>query len=161
MLNDKKNDKRLCWNCEGNVSAHLEQCPYCGVDLAQPAAQGENSLFKGYGAAPFQHLHQDVPQPPYARGPTQNFAISEEEWNTTLHEEKETKVEEERILTPKREMIAFLLLFPGIVFFLFGLALAFFSNDGILTLQWNQSFAYFYFFGAVPMLFLGWRAFRR
>ena len=30
---NKKNEKRLCWNCHGEVSFRLEQCPYCGVDF--------------------------------------------------------------------------------------------------------------------------------
>lgn len=158
-----KNDKRLCWNCEGNVSHHISQCPYCGVDLTQPTPHNESQLFKGF-ASPFQSSQrQDIPQPPYAKVMSQDHSVSEKEWKAPLHEKKE-EVEEESdertTFSTKREMVALLLLLPGVVFFLFGLALILFSNEGILTLQWNQNVAYFYFMGCAPLLYLGWRAFR-
>jgi cation transport ATPase len=154
----KKNDKRLCWNCEGNVSHHLAQCPYCGVDVTQPVAKDENTIFKGYGS-PFQSApKQEIPQPPYAKAQSQEFAVTEEEWNSTVNAEKEAAKEESSV--SKKELMALLLLLPGVVFSLFGLALCFFSSDGILTLQWNKNVAYFYFLGAAPLLYLGWRAFR-
>jgi hypothetical protein len=155
---NKKNDKKLCWNCEGNVSHHLSQCPYCGVDLTKPAPREESSLFKGLNS-PFQSApdQRTTSQPPYARG--KDFTVTKEEWNVALNEEKESKKEEDSPTT-KREMIALLLLLPGVAFFLFGLILILFSNEGVLTLRWNQSVAYFYFLGAAPLLYLGWRAFR-
>ncbi len=153
----KKNDKRLCWSCEGNVSHHLSQCPYCGVDLTKP--REENSVFKGY-ASPFQTApNQEIPQPPYARAQTKDFAVTKEEWDRALNPETPAPAPEEPKITAnsRREIFAFLLLLPGIVFFLFGLTLVFFSKGGVLTLQWNQSFAYFYFIGAAPLVYLGWR----
>ncbi len=159
--NDKKNDKRLCWNCEGNVSHHVAQCPYCGVDVRQPVARDEESLFKGF-ASPFQNVPQNgIPQPPYASNFNRDISVTEEEWNSSFNEEKEIVDEEDSSLAPKREMMALLLLLPGVVFFLFGLALTLFSNEGVLVLKWNQDIAYFYFLGAVPLLYLGWRAFRQ
>ena len=159
--NDNKNDKRLCWNCEGNVSHHLTQCPYCGVDVSKPVARDEESLFKGF-ASPFQNVPQrGIPQPPYASNFNRDLSVTEEEWNTSLNVEKENIENADPSLDRKGEMIALLLLLPGIVFFLFGLALALFSNEGVLVLKWNQDIAYFYFLGAVPLLYLGWRAFRQ
>lgn len=161
----KKNDKRLCWNCDGSVSLHLSQCPYCGVDLSHlPEQSGEKNSYQGF-ASPFQSsasIDQSVPKPPFASVFNQDLSVSEDEWNQSLGEDAEEpkKEEEELASTTKREMIALLLLLPGVVFFLFGLALLLFSSDGVLTLEWNQSFAYFYFIGAVPLLFLGWRALR-
>ncbi len=161
----KKNDKRLCWNCDGSVSLHLANCPYCGVDLSlTPEKHGDNSNpFQGF-ASPFQNadpLDKSVPTPPYGHAFNQDIAVSEDEWNQSLGEEADSpKNEEELSTSTKREMVALLLLLPGVVFFLFGLALMLFSSDGILTLEWNQSLAMFYFLGAIPLLFLGWRALR-
>jgi hypothetical protein len=153
----KKNDKRLCWNCEGNVSHHLSQCPYCGVDVTHPQLRDENNPFKGFGNQFQSNTKQEIPQPPYAKEQTKEYAVTKEE--LSLNAEKEI-TKEESPLTTKREIKAFLLLFPGIIFCLFGLALILFSSDGVLTLQWNQNVAYFYFLGATPLLYLGWRAFR-
>lgn len=153
----QKNEKRLCWNCEANVSHHLAQCPFCGVDVTKPPARDENSIFKGYSST--STPKQEIPQPPYARVPTKDFVVTEEDWNSAIQAEKEAPKEE----TPpsaKRDMIALLLLLPGIVFFLFGLALILFSSNGVLTLRWNEHVAYFYFLGAAPLLYLGWRALR-
>ncbi len=160
----KKNDKRLCWNCDGSVALHLTQCPYCGVNLSK---EPENMPYNEF-ASPFQShgpspgSHEGIPSPPYANLFNKDMSVSEEEWDTALGEEGEPlKTEEEDIsTTTRREMIALLLLLPGVVFALFGLALLLFSSEGVLTLKWNQSFAYFYFMGAIPLLFLGWRALR-
>lgn len=160
----KKNDKRLCWNCDGAVSLHLAQCPYCGADLSHPPQQQEKEKtpFQGF-ENPFQSQKEEgIFKSPYANAFNPDLSVSQEEWNQTLGEEEETSKnqEEEFPATTKKEMVALLLLLPGIVFFLFALTLLFFSSNGVLALQWNQSFAYFYFFGAIPLLYLGWRALR-
>lgn len=160
---NKKNEKRLCWNCEGSISLHLIHCLYCGADLTQsPAHEGDRSHFERRGeiGSPFQSSAQrSVPTPPYARMTPENFSVSEEEWKQTMDEEKTTSPKEEAppATLIKKEMGALLLLLPGIAFLLFGLALIFFSHDGVLSLRWNQHFAYYYFFGSVPLLLLGWR----
>lgn len=160
----KKNEKRLCWNCDGSVSLHLSNCPYCGVDVSKaPNAPQLDAPYQGF-ASPFQSApeQEGIPRPPYANFFSQEAAVSEDEWNTALGEEVEERIpeESEESSSSKREMIALLLLLPGVVFFLFGLALLLFSSGGVLTLKWNQSFAYFYFIGALPLLYLGWRALR-
>ncbi|MCH9608570.1 MAG: hypothetical protein S4CHLAM45_11480 [Chlamydiales bacterium] len=141
----KKNEKRLCWNCDGDVSLHLNDCPFCGVSLSQP--EEKKQPYNGLGD-PFQK----APAAPYQQ--ENNLSVSKEEWEHALNEEEEQ--------TPKtsarHEVIALLLLLPGIVFCLFGLLLLLFSDDGTLTLHWNQNLAYFYFLGAVPLIYLGWRA---
>jgi hypothetical protein len=149
----KKNEKRLCWNCDGNVSLHLAQCPYCGVDLAKDAAHEEN-------APPFKHSSYDPPSP-FAKTLQPNLRVNEEEWNRALEEENEREAKKEELpSTTNREMRALLLLLPGVVFILFGLMLLFFSEDGVLTLKWKQNLAYFYLLGAIPLLILGWRSFK-
>lgn len=159
----KKNDKRLCWNCDGSVSLHLNQCPYCGVDLSRPVEQEEENPFKNF-SSPFQSpfSSESIPKPPYGNAYNQDLSVSEEEWKNALGDEAESSQSEEDEVdaTTKREMIALLLLLPGVVFLLFGLALILFSSEGVMTLKWNQNFAYFYFLGAVPLLLLGWRALR-
>lgn len=161
----KKNEKRLCWNCDGSVSLHLAQCPYCGVDLTHAQEEeGENNPFQGF-ENPFQsssYVDESIPKPPFAGVLNQDIPVSEEEWHQSLNEEGESsKKEEEHVpLTTRREMVALLLLLPGVVFFLFGLALLLFSSNGVLTLEWKQNFAFFYFLGAIPLLVLGWRALR-
>lgn len=141
----KKNEKRLCWNCDGDTAFHLEQCPFCGVDLNSP--QDKKAPYQGLGS-PFQKAPED------SLLQQDHLMVTDEEWKEALDE----KSEQEHVPTSRRELIALLLLLPGIVFCLFGFLLLLFSNEGILALHWNQNMAYFYFLGAVPLIFLGWRA---
>lgn len=141
----KKNEKRLCWNCDGDVSLHLDECPYCAVDLNNP--QEKKIPYQGLGS-PFQ-------QAPSSSLPKQDdLSVSDDEWKKALDENPDDTAKS----TTRSEVIALLLLLPGVVFCLFGLLLLLFSDDGTLTLHWNQNMAYFYFLGAVPLIFLGWRA---
>lgn len=167
----KKNHKKLCWNCDGSVGVHLNQCPYCGIDLTKKSDSLERSSFSFQEPAPstfsssenplghpFQRAYQEeaIPKSPYG-----NLSVTQEEWNQALEGDSASQKNEEEgssSHTDKNGMIALLLLLPGVVFFLFGLILILFSNNGVLTLQWNQSFAYFYFLGALPLLILGWKA---
>ncbi|MEZ5315297.1 MAG: hypothetical protein R3E91_03685 [Chlamydiales bacterium] len=162
----KKNDKLLCWNCDGNVSLHLQQCPYCGVNLSHPSEniEEERNPFQNF-ANPFQSsisTDQGIPPPPFANAFDQESGITDEEWNHSLSEKTHSSEhkEEPTSSTNRRELIALLLLLPGVVFFLFGIVLMIFSSEGVLTLQWRQNFGYFYFFGALPLIFFGWHRLR-
>ena len=58
----------------------------------------------------------------------------------------------------KSSLMATTLLLAGSVFFLFGLVLALFSHQGVLTLQWDGSIWYVYSALSVPLLIIGWRS---
>ena len=105
------------------------QCPYCGVDVTQPPEK-EESIFKGF-ASPFQNApKQDIPQPPYRqKNKNEDLLVTKEEWNIgNKNDEKVTEEEDASLSSAKREMIALLLLLPGVVFFLFGLILVLFPQ---------------------------------
>lgn len=138
----KKNEKRICWSCDGDVSLHLADCPYCGANL-QSTNGGPPKLARKELGDPFQKAPEGVAT-----------CITEEDWEDALDTTEEEKSPQ---VKTQRELIALLLLLPGIVFCLFGLLLLFFSKEGTLTLHWNKHIAYFYFLGAIPMIFLGWR----
>ncbi|MCP5469537.1 MAG: hypothetical protein H7A36_03420 [Chlamydiales bacterium] len=155
----KKNEKRICWNCDGEVSLHLERCPYCGVDISNPAPAHERTPYQAQEmGSPFQSAPPQEDDP-YSFHPRpsplaqENVAVSDKEWDESLEDP-----EEEIAHTGKRDVVALLLLLPGVVFLLFGLLLLFFSKEGTLTLHWSRNLAYFYFLGAVPLIYLGWRA---
>lgn len=157
---NKKSEKRLCWNCEGDISLHLSQCPYCGVDCRfAPKSEEEDPLKEEYGS-PFQRAPQQesLPQSPYSNLFSQDVSVSQEEWNNSLDKER-SEEEEKTSQLPKRDATALFLLLPGIVLFLFALILVLFSYEGTLILQWDQKLSLFYFLGSIPLLYLGWRAF--
>ncbi len=151
----KKNDQKLCWNCDGSISLQLEICPYCGADLARP----QNTALKD-PPSPWQTatVQKEVPPPPYTGSTSAaDFSISQEEWKRTLEEKPSNEVKKEEP-SGRGEMIALLLLLPGVVFFLFGIVLLLFAREGFLTIRWNGNFALFYLVGSLPLLFLGWRS---
>ena len=45
----------------------------------------------------------------------------------------------------------------GSVFFLFGIILFLFADDGKLTLQWNGEYWIYFFSLSFPIFFLGWK----
>lgn len=161
----KKNDKKLCWSCEGKVELDADRCPYCAADLAIAASGvklSNTSSFSAAMAAPYAMMAQasmeEPPVPPYAG--FNSITASNKEWEESLQGEAKVKEKQEKTSLPeeKKEMFALLLLLPGIVFLLFGIALLLFSKEGVFTLRWQQNFSYFYFIGALPLLYLGYKA---
>jgi hypothetical protein len=155
----KKNDKRLCWSCDAEVSCHLNKCPYCAADVTNPMRE---SLFKQDSsfASPFQTAPKESKQAASLFSsdyfPDQFTSVPE----PVAMSVKEEVSEEEEVSNSsnKKEMSIFLLLLPGIVFFLFGLVLLLFSEEGVLTLSWNQNLAVFYFLASLPLMYIGWKA---
>lgn len=143
--------KKLCWNCEGNVSVEDEACPYCGVSVIPASLEGvSHSHTPPYQMGSVQE--NVIPMPPYSSGSKQESKEDNEEGEGNS-EEDEVSVDEF-----KNIVISLLLLLAGSMFFLFGLTLALFSHNGVFTLQWNGSYWYVYSILAVPLLLFGWRA---
>lgn len=138
--------KKLCWNCEGRVSLEEENCPYCAVYLG-PAPDGEGN--------------QDVLAPPYRlveADDDQDQLPPESPYQ--LHEE--TPDEEESLDLDaaqsdfKQVVLPLVLLSAGSLFFLFGLMLLIFSDEGNLNLSWSSEYWYIYVLAAFPAISLGW-----
>lgn len=164
---NKKNDKKLCWSCEGQVELVAERCPYCGTDLAMAATGtkmgasiGNMSSFNAPYTMSSSALNDPPPPPSYPGLGTNNYTPSNKEWEEALQGDSlaHKNQHEEVVGKEKHDMFALLLLLPGIVFFLFGIVLLLFSQEGVFTLRWHQNFSYFYFVGALPLLYLGYKA---
>ncbi len=146
----KQEKKRLCWNCEGSVPAQAETCQYCGVSVVPASLDGSSQ--------PFTPLYQPTPHPqaPPASQYKQSFARDSAQ--ITNPQETENETHEASFVEFKHVLWAILFLLSGSVFFLFGTALALFSRNGVLTLQWNGDLWSLYLLVAIPLLFFGWRA---
>ena len=142
--------KKLCWNCEGNVSREIDNCPYCGVYLH--GAELEESSYWN----PSQHTSktEEIPSPLYQ-----------------IHQEEEAEEREESNPIPsrtvelfsqlKQDVLPILGLMTGSVFFLFSMLLFLFAQNGTLTLQWDGSYWLYFFLMSIPCLYIGWRTFQR
>ena len=78
----KKDEKRLCWNCDGYVHFYLDKCPYCSVSLVNP----ENGFEP---AAALEKNDEKILAPPY--GSAENYTITEDEWKNALEKGAESK----------------------------------------------------------------------
>lgn len=142
--------KKLCWNCEGNVSREASNCPYCGVYLHRDQDEEidieddeEEELAPIYRSVSPENNSTAIPQAPYS---APQPATRQE------NEAKPSSVQAEW----KNTFIPLLLLLSGSFFLLFGLTLFLFSHNGFLTLQWKESYWPFYLIAALPLLYFGW-----
>jgi hypothetical protein len=164
MLNSSmstKPKKKLCWNCEGNVSVKEVMCPYCGVSL-HPSTNGGKEGQKDHLNPPYKLVNpaheQHIPLPLYA--PTaEETEESEPEKEVDQEEEKNhSKLPLFNSATEASKVVITLaLLIGGSIFFIFSLALLLFSDEGYLTLRWNGSFWFVYLLISIPMLIYGWK----
>jgi hypothetical protein len=149
--------KKLCWNCEGNVSRKEENCPFCGVYLHPDSITGNTAEIEEH-TPPYRTTNfksnEQIPAMPYA-----NSADASSDEESTV-DEKTQKIEEKTFSlneNTKNTMYALALLMSGSMFFLFGLVLILFSRNGQFSLQWNGNYWFIYLFASLPMLFIGWR----
>jgi len=150
--------KKLCWNCEASVALQEENCPYCAVYLG-PASVSGDDLSNDPLAPPYKiqvmEEEETVPEAPYVPEEPEESVVFDQEHE---HEQEEYEDEIESRGDIKEIALPMGLLLAGTVFFLFGLILFLFSQDGVFTLHWNGEYWYFYQLLAVPMLYFGWRA---
>lgn len=151
----KKNDKRLCWNCNGYVEFQFENCPYCSCHIDHLSKN--QAVKSGVEGELNASLNESVLNPPYP-AISKEFAVTKEEWDQALNEDVAEREPEEK--EHKNDLVAMIMLLPGVMFVLFAAILFFFSSDGVLQLQWKASFAYFYLLGAIPLLIFGLRQLR-
>lgn len=143
--------KKLCWNCEGRVPLDSENCPYCAVYLGPALNEkgGGNILAPPYKIIEAEEQEESLPDVPYI--PTEESQEKQETQAVPVAAKSELK----EVLLP------LMLLSGGALFSLFGLILMFFSENGVLNLQWNGEYWYVYISAALPMLLLGWRYLRK
>ena len=143
--------RKLCWNCEGNISRELDNCPYCGVYVH--SADFEGSSYWNPSYTPQESL-ESVPPPLYSV----QESVSEE----SLHVSNDNSLFwSDLFLILKQEVFPVLFLMSGSVFFLFGLILFLFARDGTLTLRWDGSLWSMFALLSVPSLWMGWSLLHR
>lgn len=152
--------KKLCWNCEGSAPHEVEHCPYCGVYLNPPLSESESkgSLFSPPYTFTVPETHREVPEAPY-KANRDNAVVGAAKTPLSDSEiEEEAKNETGQF---KQVITTLLCLLSGSVFFLFGIALLFFSQHGVFTLHWNGNYWFLYLLSGSPLLFFGWIALKQ
>lgn len=144
-----KTHKKLCWNCDGYVHIYEMQCPYCGANLTEYPSdkkEQETSLSEAIEQSA-HHVQSNYSEPPY--GHFEELA----EQKKALPQEYEIK-EEKDLDNP---LATLLLLLPGSVLLLLGLAMLLFSAEGYLTFRFKAKFWFVYLIGSLPLLYFGYK----
>lgn len=144
--------KKLCWNCEGNVSKELDNCPYCKVYLHAIDSEEDSQWNPSYHAP---KLTEEIPSPLYQISVEQNLEDQEDQVNASPHAVPfHLNFPLEQL---KRDVFPTLFLMMGSLFFLFGVVLILFSQNGTLTLQWQGHYGFYYLLLAFPLIVFGWK----
>lgn len=166
-----KTHQKMCWSCDGHVHVYELQCPYCGADLSEEEKQ---ELKRAIEWAQEETSFQDSS---FEEEISQEKIVQEKEemqkelehppFASLIEEIEEATVDgasrwEERGPPENRDLenplASLLLLLPGSLFFLFGLALFLFSQNGILTFKFSGKYWFVYLLGSWPLLYFGWRS---
>lgn len=142
--------KKLCWNCEGNISRETDNCPYCGVYLL--VSQEEDIADHTPPYTSFSGV-EEIPSPFYQREEEVNDGTKKEEpQNGDSFLVKKSALFHHL----KQDVFPILFLMMGSLFFLFGVVLYLFSENGTLTLQWKGEDSLYFLLSALPLLGFGW-----
>lgn len=140
--------KKLCWNCEGNVSQEINNCPYCGVYLQSMESEEENLL---WNSSYHSSKTEDIPLPPYQASFIESLAEQRQSVKTRF------EFSLKAFLQLKKDILPTLLLMMGSLFFLFGTILFLFASEGTLTLQWKGDQWIYFILISIPSIYFGWR----
>lgn len=143
--------KKLCWNCEGNVAKEIDNCPYCGVYLHATEVEDDSNWNPSYLPS---SKTAEIPSPLYQM--QAESRISKQEMEEDLDEPTSPLPWKLLLAQLKKDIFPLLFLMMGSVFFLFGIVLLLFSQEGTFTLQWQESDGMYFLFFAIPLIGFGW-----
>ena len=170
----KPNDRqKLCPNCDGNVPLEATECPYCAADLSAQAekdsAPSQAILFKNQS---LQESLASLYTPPYSSStgssPKAAPAAPKEvpprrtETYKTATPPPAPKPAAMEMAAPEEEVekgnvLSMILLSISGLMLTLGLLQLFFSDHGILRLEWDASYWFIYCLGALPLFYFGYK----
>jgi hypothetical protein len=152
--------KKLCWNCDGNIPREVDNCPYCRVYLHATELEEDSSWNPTYRFS----KTEEIPSPLYQAQSEYEEAREQEDTLSLVQNNTGQRDQTEDVLMwsvtfaqLKRDVFPLLFLMMGSVFFLFGVVLLLFSQNGTLTLQWQGSDAFYFLLFALPLIGFGWK----
>lgn len=146
--------KKFCWNCEENVAKEVEHCPYCGVYLHGVEINDDPVWNSSYQIPSTKN--EEIPSPLYQIKPDIQQNIDEDD-DSNVDNKTKPFAWNPLFDQLKQDLFPILFLMMGSIFFLFGIVLLLFSQNGTLTLQWQESHGLYFLFFAFPLIALGWK----
>lgn len=153
----KPNDRqKMCTNCDGRIPVDADLCPYCATEQAQVYLQHKS----------IQESLTSLYPPPYAakntiKTPEQAKPMSEKRYQQTTPSSSPSihldHNEEQQAQAEKSSFWPLLLLSIGANLFVIGVLQLFFSDNGILTLEWDSHYWFVYCLAALPLFYFGFK----
>lgn len=166
----KPNDRqKMCTNCDGRIPLDANLCPYCSseqgtsgqVYLQHKSIQESlTSLYPPpYAAKNANNVkEQFIKNPEYAKP---QEPMSERRYQQTTPSSSPNihldHTEEQQTSAEKSSFWPLLLLSIGANIFVIGVLQLFFSDNGLLTLQWDSQYWFVYCLGALPLFYFGFK----
>jgi hypothetical protein len=151
---------KMCATCDGRIPLDATSCPYCAAEQTQAYQQHKwiqeslTSLYPPpYGAKNAPQQKEFAPKPLVQESMLEK-SFQQVSPPTRLNNE-ETPQE-----SPKEETMSFwpiLFFSAGAHLLVIGLLQLFFSDQGLLTLQWQSRYWFLYCLSALPLFYFGLR----
>jgi hypothetical protein len=147
--------QKMCANCNGKVSFEATECPYCAAEQT-PTPKSISPLIKNQN---LQNSIASLYNPPYHNkmGEKENPAPKKQ----VVFTEPESPIAASAAAAPATEthqdFWALFALIVGGNLLTLGLMQFFFSEKGILTLEWDSSYWYLYCLIALPLFYYGFK----
>jgi hypothetical protein len=171
-----KERQKLCVNCDGRIPLEAIVCPYCAAESTPQASVQEAEYRKQQS---FNDSLTALYPPPYAAKNTQPIYaeeyqsaapmkqadpfkdVSEKRFSSTsplgIPSIPTQEQDEAHAVDEKSSFWPLLFLTVGANLLMLGLLQLFFSDNGLLKLEWDSSYWYVYCLAATPLVLLGYR----
>ncbi|HSX12775.1 MAG TPA: hypothetical protein VLF61_04715 [Rhabdochlamydiaceae bacterium] len=163
--------QKMCPHCDARIAFEVEICPYCaqGQEVEKTAAPAQTPLFQNQS---LQESLTSLYTPPYS-GKRPLFSQSEKQPSSPIKENAMYKnVTEDKFQDPLKAISTAAIdesqqkegessLWPTVFmvvasnFFTLGLLQLFFSEAGLLKLEWDGSYWFLYCLFSIPLFYLG------
>lgn len=154
--------KKLCWHCDGNIAKDVDNCPYCGVYLHAREPEEDNLWNPSYTSNLkniediLSPLYQSKSEGEHVKTQIQQENDEDQDSSSSTDDEFEPFAWNPFFTQLKQDVFPILFLMMGSVFFLFGVVLLLFSQNGTFTLQWQEKNGFYFLISAFPIIGLGW-----
>lgn len=170
---DSKERQKMCTSCDGRIPVDAKMCPYCRAELGNREVQA--SFLSSQHHSSIQKSLTSLYPPPYAAKTVSSVPSEEKDHPKPIKEPMSERkfnpsmsslgapslpVNEKEVPHHEGNKVEFwpiLTLSLGANLLVIGLLQLFFSDQGVLRLEWNSSHWFFYCLAAVPFFLFGWK----
>lgn len=167
----KTSDKqKMCPNCDGRIAFEAEVCPFCAHSQVQDkaGASGQTPLFQHQS---LQDSLTSLYTPPYSgkrplfsqnekqSTPSKDYAmyknVTDEKFQDPLKSISAAAANENEQKETESSLWTTVFMVVASNFFLLGMLQLFFSENGVLKLEWDGSYWFIYCLISLPLFYLG------